>query len=106
MSAISVQLDAVEALAAELAALAAELDDDAGLCRATAASLSTALGGDEGWAAGSAGSLWAALTGVIAARTRAVAGTLVAAMDAYRAADRALARRMAVGALSAVAVPE
>ena len=37
MSSIRVQLDVVAALAAELAALAAELDDDARLCRSTAA---------------------------------------------------------------------
>ena len=42
-STISVQLDAVDALAAELAALAAELGEEEGLCRSTAASLSAAL---------------------------------------------------------------
>ena len=102
MSAISVQLDAVAALAAELAALAAELDDDADLSRSAAAALSTALGGDEGWVAGAAGGRWAALTGLVAGRTRAVAGTLAAAVDAYRAADLVLARRIGARALVAV----
>ena len=103
MSSIRVQLDVVAALAAELAGLAAELDDDARLCRSAAATLSTALGGDEGWAAGSTGGLWAALTGLIAARTRAMGGTLAAAVDAYRAADLALAHRIGAGRPVAVA---
>src|SRR6476620_9277045 len=102
---VSVQLDAVEALAAELAALAAELHDDAGLGRSTASSLSAAFGGEEGWAAGSAGSAWTSLYGLIAGRTSAIAGTLAAAVDAYRAADLALSRRIGSGPLDAVAVP-
>ena len=48
----TVQPEAVEALAAELRALAAELADDAGWVRAAAASFAVALGGDEGWTAG------------------------------------------------------
>jgi hypothetical protein len=86
-SPITVEPDAVEGLAAELAALAAELDDEAALCRSTAASLDAALGGHEGWTAGAAGSAWAVLAQRVADRGSAVATTLVAAMSAYRAAD-------------------
>jgi hypothetical protein len=94
---ITVRLDAVEALAAELSALAAELSDDAALCRSAATSLYSALSGDEGWSAGSAATAWASLADVVGARAGAVAGTLVSAVAAYRAADLALAERIAVG---------
>ena len=91
-STISVQLDAVDALAAELTALAAELGEEDGLCRSTAASLSAALEGHEGWTAGATATAWGALAGVVAARTSAVATTLTGATAAYRAADAALAQ--------------
>jgi hypothetical protein len=101
---ISVQLDAVQALAAELTALAADLDDDAALCGSTAGSLAAALGGEEGWTAADAGSAWAGMMGVLAARARAVAGTLAAAVDSYRAADLVLAERIGSRRPHAVAV--
>jgi hypothetical protein len=88
---ISVQLDAVQALAAELAVLSSQLADDAALCRSGAASLIQALARDAGWAAGSAATGWATLTGIVADRTDAVAGTLVTAVASYRAADAELA---------------
>ena len=91
-STISVQLDALDALAAELAALAGELDEDASRCRSTAGSLPAALDGHEGWAAGATTTAWGSLTAVVAARTAAVATTLTRATAAYRAADAALAR--------------
>jgi hypothetical protein len=108
-STVRVQLDAVSALAAELAALAAELDDDAGCCRSTVARLAAALSADEGWAAAAAGMAWAALVRLVAARTHAVAATLAAAVDSYRAVDAALADRIPAdripsGRLHAVAV--
>ena len=102
---IAVQLDAVESLAAELATLAAELSDEAALCRSTAASLYTALAGDEGWSAGAAASAWATLTDVVAARSGAVAGSLVAAVVAYRAADEAMAQRIVSGRPHAPGAP-
>ena len=88
---ISVQLDAVQALAAELAVLSSQLADDAALCRSGAASLIQALAWDAGWAAGSAATAWATLTGIVAGRTEALAGPLVAAVASYRAADAELA---------------
>jgi hypothetical protein len=93
--AIAVRLDAVEALAAELSSLACELVDEAALCRSATGSLHAGLSGDEGWSAGSAATTWAALAEVVGARSGAVAGTLASAVAAYRAADAALAQRLA-----------
>jgi hypothetical protein len=88
---ITVQLDAVEELAAELAALAGRLSDDARLCTSTAASFATALGGDDGWRARATTTAWASLTEVLAEGAGALASTLFAAAAAYRAADAGLA---------------
>lgn len=101
-SIISVQLDAVQALAAELAALATELDHEAALCRSTAGSFATALPGEQGWAAADAATAWAGLTAVVADRSRAVALTLAAAVDSYRATDAVLSRRIALRRSAAV----
>jgi hypothetical protein len=89
---IDVHLDEVGVLAAELAALAAELDDDARMCRSTAARLAEALGGHEGWRAGALATAWGALAAVVADRAGAVAASLVAAAVADRDADAALAQ--------------
>jgi hypothetical protein len=88
---ISVQLDAVEALAAELASLARCLADDARLCTSTARSLSAALGGDDGWRAGAAATAWGSLSHLLADGAGALSTTLLAAVGAYRAADAGLA---------------
>ena len=90
-SPITVHPDAVGGLATELAALAAELHDEARLCRSTAVSLRSALDGQEGWTAGAAGTAWAALLRVLADRSSAVSATLTAAMTAYRLEDATLA---------------
>ena len=87
----TVRPDAVEALATELGALAAELADDAGWTRSAAASFPVALGGDEGWTGGSTATAWARLQEVLAARAGELAGTLAAAAAAYRIEDAALA---------------
>jgi hypothetical protein len=94
---ISIQLDAVESLAAELASLAATLGDEVHLCTSTAASLGTALGGTTGEWAASAGHGWAGLLGVLADRTGAIATTLSSAVVAYRSADGLLSQRMGAG---------
>jgi len=91
---ISVQLDAVEELAAELAALAVALAHEAPLCTSTVGSLATALGGREGFLAFSAGSGWPRLVEAVADRTDAISTTLVTAVDAYRALDAGLAERI------------
>lgn len=89
--AVLVRPEAVTALAGELAALAAELSDDADHCRVAADALSTALDGDEGWTAGAAAMAWAGLEEVLAEQTAALAGTLTAAVQAYLAADARIA---------------
>jgi hypothetical protein len=91
---ISVQLDAVEELAAELATLAVALASEAPLCTSTANSLASALGGHEGLLAFSAGSGWPRLIDSLADRTAAVSATLSNAVDAYRTLDAGLARRI------------
>jgi hypothetical protein len=91
---IRVQLDAVTALAAELSALAGELDDQTRLCRSAASSLFAALPGEEGLTAGAAGGTWAALLAALADRTAAVSGVLGRSVNAYRAEDAALAGRI------------
>jgi hypothetical protein len=101
---ISVQLDAVEALAAELATLAVALAGEAPLCTSTAGSMAAALGGAEGFAACSAGSGWANLVDVLASRTNAVATTLSGAVDGYRALDTQLAERVGPGRLGLTAI--
>lgn len=88
---------AVAALADELHSLAAELAEEAERSRATATSFPVALGGDEGWTASCAATAWASLQRVLADRTRAVAGTLDAAVAAYRTEDDALAGRIHPG---------
>jgi hypothetical protein len=93
-SPLIVHPDAVGGLAIELAALAAELDDEAELCRSTAVSLQSALGGREGWTAGAAGTAWAALVQVLAGRSGAMARSLTAAMTAYRTEDATRAGRI------------
>jgi hypothetical protein len=102
---ISVQLDAVAALAAELAALAVALSEEARLCSSTGRSLEAALGGSEGRWAGGTGAGWTGLLDVLAARSGAVSATLSAAVEAYRTADTALTQRMGAGrpGLAAVA---
>ena len=91
---ISVQLDALEALAGELTALAAELADDADRCAGAASTLARALGGGEGLTAGSAATTWSTLTRAVADGIRAMAGVLTAALAAYRAAEHSRAARI------------
>lgn len=91
---IRVQLDAVEALAAELGTLAGELDDQARSCRSAASSLFAALPGAQGLTAGAAGGTWAALLTALSDRTAAVSGVLRTSVDAYRAEDAVLAGRI------------
>ncbi len=91
---ISVQLDGVAALAAELAALALELGEDVRLCTSAAASLAAALSAEEGRRAVVAATGWSGLTRSLAERAGAVGATLDAAVASYRAADAALAERI------------
>jgi uncharacterized protein YukE len=103
-SIISVQLDALDALAGELSTLARELHEDAERCASAARRLADALSRDEGlnalWAAG----LWASTVRAVSDATRAVADTLRAAIDAYRAAETVRARSIARHRAHSVAV--
>lgn len=102
---LSVQFDAVDALAGELAALAAQLAEEPPLCRTAAASFATALGGEAGRCAADAATAWAALTGLLAERCAATAGTLRAAVLSYRALDAGLAAAVLPGRSGAAARP-
>ena len=102
---ISVQLDALGALLAELTVLGAELGEDGELAAATGRSLGTALPGPAGEVAAAAGADWAGALTTLAARALAVAATLDAALDAYRRADAGLAARIDPGWAGRVPVP-
>jgi len=102
---ISVQLDALAALLAELTALGAELGADGELTAATGRSLGTALDGPVGGSAAAAGAGWADALTTLAARTLAVAATLDSALDSYRAADAGLAAQIDPGWRGRVPVP-
>ena len=91
---VAAQFNAIDTLAAELAGLAAELAGEAQLCRSTAVSLATAVSGGAAESAGAAGSGWGTALELLGQQTRALAATLSAAVDAYRAADAALADRV------------
>lgn len=91
---IAAEFDAMDALATELAGLAAELAEDAQLCRSTAVSLGTAVSGGVGQRAGAAGSGWAATLELLGRQAGALATTLSAAVDSYRMADATLADRV------------
>ena len=105
---ISVQLDVLAGLLAELRALGVELAEDEQLSSATGWSLEGALAGAVGEEARQVGTAWAEVVGALAARTLAVAAALDAALDAYRTADSALAGQVETagpGRVGAQAVP-
>jgi hypothetical protein len=84
---ISVQVDAVQGLADELAGLSSALTDDQQLCSVAAGSLWSALEGTPGYWASAAGTGWAGVLGLLAERSGAVATTLSAVCEAYRRAE-------------------
>ncbi|MGY1739265.1 MULTISPECIES: hypothetical protein [unclassified Blastococcus] len=91
---VSIELRAVQDLAEELAALAAELATEAELCRSATYTLASAVDGDTAAAAGQLGTGWAGLVDVVAQGTGALAGTLRQAVQAYRLHDAALSDRV------------
>jgi hypothetical protein len=101
---VSIELRAVQDLAEELAALAAELAGEAELCRSATYTLATAVDGDTAAAAGGLGTGWAGLVDLLARETASVAGTLRAAVQEYRLADAALSDRL-LYVRAGVAVP-
>ena len=102
---ISVQLDALAALLAELSALGVELEREGRLCASTGRSLGSALAGPVGGDAVIAGEAWTDLVGTLAARTLGVAASLEAAVAAYRAADAGIAGQLDPGWAGRVPVP-
>ena len=75
-SPVSVQVDAVTALAGELSAVSAEFAEAPSACRAAAGALESGLGGDVGRRAAQTATAWAELTDLMAQGCAAVAGTL------------------------------
>jgi hypothetical protein len=102
---LSVSFDAVDALAGELASLAEQLAEDPPLCRTAAVSFATALGGEAGRSAAAAATAWAELTGLLAERCAATAGTLHAAVASYRALDGGLGAAVLPGRPGVAARP-
>lgn len=102
---IAIQLDAVQALGEELAALAAQLSADADLCASTAVSLATAAPGEVSDHAGATGRAWTTLVADLVAGTDAAARTLLAAVDAYRLADAAVSDRLLAARTATAAEP-
>ena len=102
---ISVQLDALAALLAELSALGVELEREGELCAPTGRSLGAALEGPAGIGAGVTGAGWTDLVTTLAARTLAVAATLEAAVAGYRVADAGIAGQLDAGWAGRVPVP-
>jgi hypothetical protein len=102
---ISVQLDALTALLAELSALGVELEREGELCASTGRSLGAALGGPVGADAEVAGAGWTGLVTTLAARTLAVAASLEAAVASYRTADATLAGQLDPAWAGRVPVP-
>jgi hypothetical protein len=87
----------LEALAAELSALAGDLAADADLCRSTGHSFLAALGDVEGWTARAATTTWASLQDLLADGTAALARSLLATAADYTEHDASLAGRIEAG---------
>jgi len=105
---ISVQLDVLAGLLAQLRALGVELTEDHQLTAATGRSLERAVAGPVGEEAAGAGAEWAAALGALAARTLAVAAVLESALAGYRVADEGLAGHIhggGAGRVGDMAVP-
>ncbi len=94
---ISVQLDAVQELAAELAALATGLADETPPCASAAVSLTTALAGGTGEWAGGAARGWAGLVAALSDGAGTTAATLSSAVESYRRTDALLSQRVGSG---------
>ena len=94
---IRVEPDEVRALAADLTALAADLGDEACLCRVTAGTLSGALGGVEGEQAAAVASAWAGLVEALAGQVDDLAATLLSALAGYATLDGTLAAELSGG---------
>ena len=102
---ISVQVDVLAGLLADLRALGGELAEEERSTAASGRSFERALGGPVGEEAARAGSEWAGALAAVGARILAVAASLDAALAAYRAADLGLAGQLDAGPAGRLAVP-
>ncbi|SDO90938.1 hypothetical protein SAMN05660199_02830 [Klenkia soli] len=100
---VTMQLDAVEALAARLTDLGAQLAADGGSTRAEGARLGQALTGPAAEELTTTGLGWADLVEALATRAQSVATTLTGAVASYRSLDGLLTERMGAGPHAAVA---
>jgi hypothetical protein len=91
---ISVQLEVLGGLLADLRGLGVDLAEEQTATAAGGRSLAGALPGPVGEEAALAGSQWTAAVAALAGRTLAVAATLEAALEAYRVADLGLAEQL------------
>jgi hypothetical protein len=89
-SPVTVQFDAVSALAEALRAVSAGLAEEASDCRSAATRLRAGVPDDAGSPAGSAVSAWAGLAELLGRECDSVAVALLAAVESYRAEDAAL----------------
>ena len=102
---LTIEFDAVAALADELSVLAAQLAEESPLCRSAASWLRAALGDGPGAAAAAAATAWGALADVLADECAATGQTVAGAVAAYRSADQQLARALLPGTVGGVPVP-
>lgn len=100
---VTMQLDAVQALAAQLTDLGAELAVEGGTTRAEGARLGQVLTGAAAEELTAAGTGWAGLVDALGGRAQAVATGLEQAVGSYRALDGLLTQRMGAAPHAAIA---
>lgn len=100
---VTMQLDAVQALAAQLADLGAELAVDGGTAQVEGAQLGRVLTGPAADELAVAGTGWSALVDALGSRAQAVATGLEQAVASYRALDGLLTQRMGAAPHAAIA---
>ncbi len=100
---VTMQLDAVAALAGQLTDLGAELATDGEATRAEGARLGQALTGPAAEELAIAGAGWGQLVTALADRAQTVAGALDQAVASYRALDGLLTERVGAGRTAATA---
>lgn len=95
--AVTMQLDAVQELAAQLIDLGAELAVDGGTTRAEGARLGGALSGAAAEELAATGLGWAGLVEALTDRAQLLATTLEQAVASYRSLDGLLTERLGAG---------
>ncbi len=100
---VTMQLDAVAALAGQLTELGAELVTDGETIRADGTRLGQALSGPAAEELAVAGVGWGQLVAALADRAQSVAAALDQAVQSYRALDGLLTERVGAGLHAATA---